>query len=84
MLKIFLESETKINLTTKAESENNQLGAKTEEDNNNIELLDYLLSFLENDGELNHVLAGYFSKFMLLLLTKQQKIVKILFNLFLF
>jgi len=47
--------------------------SKTELDQNNIELLDYLLSFLETDNELNHVLAGYFSKFMLMLLNKQQQ-----------
>lgn len=47
------------------------------EDDQKIELLDYLLNFLETDNTLNHVLAGYFSKFLILLLNKSQKTVKI-------
>jgi hypothetical protein len=35
-----------------------------------IELLDYLLNFIDTDGELNYVLAGYFSKFLIQLLNK--------------
>lgn len=46
-----------------------------QENSDKIELLEYLLSFLETDNDLNHVLAGYFSKFLLLLLNKHQKIV---------
>lgn len=65
-------------LTTNIENEQTQLEAKVEEQNDNIELLDYLLSFINTDGELNHVLAGYFSKFMLSLLSKNQKSVKLL------
>jgi len=37
---------------------------------NKIDLLDYLLSFIDTDKELNYVLAGYFSKFLLHLLNK--------------
>jgi hypothetical protein len=37
---------------------------------NKIELLDFLLTFIETDKELNYVLAGYFSKFLLHLLNK--------------
>jgi hypothetical protein len=59
--------------TTNIEIVNIQVISKPEEESDNIELLDYLLSFLDTDDELNHVLAGYFSKFMLLLLSKQQK-----------
>ena len=42
---------------------NNELENKNEnnENSNNIEMLDYLLSFLYNDSELNYVLCGYFS-----------------------
>jgi len=54
------------------------LDKRAQEENDNIELLDYLLSFLDTDEELNHVLAGYFSKFMLSLLSKQQINVNIL------
>jgi hypothetical protein len=54
------------------------LDSRAQEENDNIELLDYLLSFLDTDEELNHVLAGYFSKFMLSLLSKQQINVKFL------
>lgn len=46
-----------------------------EEDSQKIELLDYLLNFLETDQTLNHVLAGYFSKFLILLLNRSQKTV---------
>ena len=45
------------------------------EDKEKIELLDYFLNFLNTDGELNHVLAGYLSKFLILLLNKSQKTV---------
>ena len=67
----------KANVDTNLETtETNNIDLKSEEENDNIEMLDLLLSFLETDAELNHVLAGYFSKFMLLLLAKQQKTVK--------
>ena len=36
---------------------------------NRIELLDYLLSFLETENELNYVLTGYFCKFLSALLS---------------
>ena len=36
-----------------------------------MELLDYFLSFVETDSELNYVLAGYFSKFLIILFNKK-------------
>ena len=67
-------------VTTAEQTQATQIGIKSEDANGNcIELLDYLLSFLDTDLELNHVLAGYFSKIMLLLLSKQQKTVKKIF-----
>lgn len=42
----------------------------TDKQKNRIELLDYFLSFIETDKELNYVLAGYFSKYLNLLLNK--------------
>ena len=38
---------------------------------NRIEILDYLLSFLLTDSELNYVLCGYFSSLMISLLNKE-------------
>lgn len=41
-----------------------------------IELLDYLLSFLDTDSPLNYVLASYFSKFLITLCNKHpQKVI---------
>ncbi len=36
-----------------------------------IELLDYFLSFVETESELNYVLCGYFSKFLIILFNKK-------------
>ena len=49
---------------------------EVKETNEKIELLDYLLDFIETKTDLNHVLAGYFSKFLAILLNKSQKTVK--------
>jgi hypothetical protein len=47
-----------------------------------IELLDYLLNFIDTDGELNYVLAGYFSKFFIHLMNKHpQRVVLLNFRL---
>jgi len=47
---------------------------------NRIEILDYLLSFLSEDSELNYVLCGYFSSLMTALLNiNSVKIIKYLF-----
>ena len=35
-----------------------------EKKNNNYDLFNHLLAFLDTDGELNYVLAGYFSRFL--------------------
>jgi hypothetical protein len=43
---------------------------KQVEPSHNIELLDVLLNFVDTDGELNYVLAGYFSKFLNNLINK--------------
>jgi hypothetical protein len=66
---IFSPEETK----SITEMVNENAATNTEADNlqkNKIELLDYLLSFVDTDKELNYVLAGYFSKFLLHLLSK--------------
>jgi hypothetical protein len=48
---------------------------------NRIELLDYLFSFLETDGDLNYVLVGYFAKFLNMLLNKfPHKIIGYIYN----
>ncbi len=39
--------------------------------NDKIELLDYFLSFVETDSELNYVLTGYFCKFLIMLFLKK-------------
>jgi hypothetical protein len=41
------------------------------ENENRIEMLDYLLKFLDTDKELNYVLVSYFAKFFSLLLNKR-------------
>jgi hypothetical protein len=41
-----------------------------------IDLLDYLFSFLDSEGELNYVLCGYFAKLMTTLLNKNAMHVK--------
>jgi hypothetical protein len=48
---------------------------------NKIELLEYLLNFLDTDAELNYVLAGYFSRFLLLLVNKYpQKVISYVYQ----
>ena len=41
-----------------------------------IDLLDMLLDFIDTDGELNYVLSGYFSKFLINLINKHPQKVK--------
>ena len=54
---------------------------KVRDPNNIIEMLDYLLTFLETKNELNYVLAGYFSKFFLtILMRKPKKIINYLYQ----
>lgn len=43
---------------------------KAEEPSDRIELLEFLLEFIETEDELNYVLAGYFSKFFIALLNR--------------
>ena len=53
---------------------------KVRDPNNIIEMLDYLLTFLETKNELNYVL-GYFSKFFLtILMRKPKKIINYLYQ----
>ena len=57
---------------TKKEEETKKDEEKKKEEKypkNRIELLDYLLSFLETENELNYVLTGYFCKFLSALLS---------------
>jgi len=59
----------------KNENENNKEvlaveAFKAEESSDKIELLEFLLEFIETSGELNYVLAGYFSKFFIALLNR--------------
>lgn len=44
--------------------------AKAEEPSDRIELLEFLLEFIDTEVELNYVLAGYFSKFFIALLNR--------------
>lgn len=48
----------------------------------NYEVLNYLFSFLETKEELNYVLAGYFSKVFIHLVTHRQDLVILFYNLF--
>ena len=64
------EEEKKENENKNEEKENKVKEEESKEDDypsNRIELLDYLLSFVQTDSELNYVLAGYFSKFLTIL-----------------
>jgi hypothetical protein len=54
------------------DEERGEIEIELEEDKIKIELLDYFLNFLANEN-LNYVLAGYFSKFLNLLMNKNQK-----------
>ena len=56
---------------------NNELENKKENNKNskNIEMLDYLLSFLYSDSELNYVLCGYFSSLIKNLLNLEYDII---------
>ena len=63
------ENKKEINEENKEEKkeenkeENKQEKKINEYPNDKIELLDYFLSFVETDSELNYILKGYFSKF---------------------
>ena len=71
------ENKKEINEENKEEKkeenkeENKQEKKINEYPNDKIELLDYFLSFVETDSELNYVLTGYFSKFLIMLFLKK-------------
>ncbi len=46
------------------------VASKPEEPSDRIDLLEFLLEFIETEGEINYVLAGYFSKFFIALLNR--------------
>ena len=76
------ENKKEINEENKEEKkeenkeENKQEKKINEYPNDKIELLDYFLSFVETDSELNYVLTGYFSKFLIMLFLKKPIIIK--------
>ena len=83
-----IKKENKNDIKTEKENKdkenNNNSNNKGEIDDkypeDKIEILDYFLSFLINDGELNYVLCGYFSSIMLNLLNNNStKIIQYLF-----
>lgn len=53
-----------------------QAAKPEEQSSDRIELLEFLLEFIESEGELNYVLAGYFSKFFIALLNRNSGAVK--------
>ena len=54
---------------------NKNLNNNNYNNNKNIDLLDYLLTFLNNNSELNYVLCGYFSSVMKNLLTMEYNLI---------
>ena len=67
---IEMETNNKEINNTESNNNNNIVAATTEEPSSKIELLEYLLEFIETENELNYVLAGYFSKFFITLLNR--------------
>ena len=65
------EEEIKNEEEIKKEETKNNEELKNDYPENRIELLDHLLSFVETESELNYVLAGYFSKFLIILFNKK-------------
>ena len=70
------EKDNNVNVDLENENINNkdtagEQAAKAEEQpSDRIELLEYLLEFIESEDDLNYVLAGYFSKFFITLLNR--------------
>ena len=86
IINIINEEETKEKKEEKEENkieieEKKKIKEKNKDDeNDHIELLDYFLSFVSTETELNYVLCGYFSSLMIILLNKDYiKILKYLF-----
>jgi len=52
------------------ENTDEQVALVNNQPSDRIELLEFLLEFIETEGELNYVLAGYFSKFFITLLNR--------------
>ena len=67
------EEENKNKNKNEEENKNDKKNEELKNDypENRIELLDHLLSFVETESELNYVLAGYFSKFLIILFNKK-------------
>ena len=65
------ENEDKNEKKEKENEIKEELKKENDYPSNRIELLDYFLSFVETDSELNYVLAGYFSKFLIILFNKK-------------
>lgn len=74
------EIKTLENKTEDNDKDLTEQAAKPEEDSEKIELLEFLLEFIEIEGELNYVLAGYFSKFFISLLNRGPLTVKIIIH----
>lgn len=66
------------NEDTPLEKNNENAIINSEEPSDKIELLEYLLEFIETETELNYVLSGYFSKFFIALLNRNSPAVIIL------
>ena len=71
ILKYFYQTNNELEIKTE-ENENNNRDIKNSK---NIEMLDYLLSFLNTDSELNYVLCGYFSSLIKNLLNLEYNII---------
>lgn len=68
-------SENKKEIELEGEKETFQ-PTKLDEQSDKIELLEYLLEFINTNNELNYVLAGYFSKFFISLLNRNSAAVR--------
>jgi len=59
----------------KNNTEDNSCVNANEQNNKNLELFDYLLTFLNNDSELNYVLCGYFASLLKNLLNMEYTLI---------
>ena len=79
--KFYLKIDTKEDVKMIVNEAMNEEIKKTHPEKEKIDLLDYFLSFLDNNMPLNYVLCGYFSKFFLTLFNKNSTYVSFLVKL---
>ena len=69
------ENSNNKNDNHKINTEDNSCVNANEQNNKNLELFDYLLTFLNNDSELNYVLCGYFASLLKNLLNMEYTLI---------